>query len=145
MILESAILDVKPGQEAAFERDFATASTCISSVDGYLSHELPRCLEKPGRYLLLARWRTLEAHTECFRRSPQYLGWKRLLHHYYDPFPTVEHLPWFISSKPDRSPGPSILLVDNPAPPRALTARLPEAGGFALNPVSRLPLSAAGR
>ena len=91
MILESAILDVKPGQEAAFERDFVTASVYISSIDGYLSHELQRCLEKPGRYLLLARWRTLAAHTEGFRQSPQYLEWKRLLHHYYDPFPTVEH------------------------------------------------------
>ncbi len=91
MILEVAILDVRPGQEAAFERDFAAASACIRSSDGYLAHELQRCLEKPRRYLLLARWRTLEAHTEGFRKSPQYLEWKRLLHHYYDPFPTVEH------------------------------------------------------
>jgi len=91
MILEVAILDVKPGQEAAFERDFAIASAFISRTAGYVSHELQRCLEKPGRYLLLARWRTLEAHTEGFRKSPQYLEWKRLLHHYYDPFPTVEH------------------------------------------------------
>ena len=91
MILEVATLDVKPGQSAAFERDFATASAFISRTDGYLSHELQRCLEKPGRYLLLVRWRTLEAHTVGFRQSPQYLEWKRLLHHYYDPFPTVEH------------------------------------------------------
>ena len=91
MILESALLDVKPGQESAFERDFAAASVFISSIDGYLSHELLRCLERPGRYLLLARWRTLEAHTEGFRKSPQYLEWKPLLHHYYEPFPTVEH------------------------------------------------------
>lgn len=91
MILEVATLDVKPGQEAAFERDFVTASALISRTDGYVSHELQRCLEKPSRYLLLARWRTLEAHTEGFRKSPQYLEWKRLLHHYYDPFPTVEH------------------------------------------------------
>ena len=33
----------------------------------------------------------LEAHTVGFRGSPQYAEWKRLLHHYYDPFPTVEH------------------------------------------------------
>ena len=91
IILEAATLDVKPGQAAAFERDFATASALISRTDGYLAHELHRCLEKPGRYLLLARWRTLEAHTVGFRSSPQYLEWKRLLHHYYDPFPTVEH------------------------------------------------------
>ncbi len=91
MILEAAVLDVKPGQESGFEHDFAAASAYISSIDGYIAHELQRCIEKPGRYLLLVRWHTLEAHTEGFRKSPQYLEWKRLLHHYYDPFPTVEH------------------------------------------------------
>lgn len=91
MILEVAILDVKPGQEAAFERDFAEASAHISSMAGYLSHELQRCVEKKSRYILLARWKSLEAHTEGFRKSPKYSEWKKLLHHYYDPFPTVEH------------------------------------------------------
>ena len=91
MVLEIAILDVKPGQESSFERDFSVASGCITAVNGYISHELHRCLEKPNRYILLVRWETLEAHTEGFRRSPQYLEWKKLLHHYYDPFPTVEH------------------------------------------------------
>jgi hypothetical protein len=33
----------------------------------------------------------LEDHTEGFRGSPQYQKWKALLHHFYDPFPTVEH------------------------------------------------------
>jgi hypothetical protein len=26
-----------------------------------------------------------------FRESPQYEHWKELLHHFYDPFPEVEH------------------------------------------------------
>jgi len=91
MILEVAILDVKSDCEGSFERDFVTASAYISAIVGYISHELHRCLEKKGRYILLVRWETLEAHTEGFRKSPQYLEWKRLLHHYYDPFPTVEH------------------------------------------------------
>jgi heme-degrading monooxygenase HmoA len=91
MILEVAILDVKQGEEPVFERDFAEASAYISSIDGYISHELQRCLEKPNRYILLVRWQTLESHTEGFRMAPQYLAWKRLLHHYYEPFPTVEH------------------------------------------------------
>jgi heme-degrading monooxygenase HmoA len=91
MILEVAILDVKPGQEAAFESDFMKASAYISSIDGYLSHQLQRCVEKTGRYILLVNWQSLEAHTEGFRKSPQYVEWKKLLHHYYYPFPTVEH------------------------------------------------------
>jgi heme-degrading monooxygenase HmoA len=91
MILEAAVLVVRPTQEEAFERDFAAASKFISCTPGYLSHELQRCLEAKGRYLLLARWETLEAHTEGFRKSPQYAEWKKALHPYYDPFPTVEH------------------------------------------------------
>jgi heme-degrading monooxygenase HmoA len=91
VILEVAILDVKPGHEMDFERDFAQASALIGSIPGYVSHELQRCLEEKGRYILLVRWTTLEAHTENFRKSPQYSEWKKLLHHYCDPFPTVEH------------------------------------------------------
>jgi heme-degrading monooxygenase HmoA len=91
MILEVAILDVRPGSEEAFEAAFAEARPLIASIDGYHGLELQRCLEKPSRYVLLVRWRTLEDHTEGFRGSPQYQRWKALLHHFYDPFPTVEH------------------------------------------------------
>jgi heme-degrading monooxygenase HmoA len=100
MILEVAILDVKPDQTAAFERDFAEASVCISSIAGYISHELQRCIERRSRYILLVRWETLAAHTEGFRKSPQYAEWKKLLHHYYDPFPTVEHYSLVHETKP---------------------------------------------
>ena len=91
MILEVASLDVRPGQEADFEAAFREASAVISSMSGYLSHELQRCVEKENRYLLLVHWQTLEDHTIGFRQSAQYLQWKALLHHFYDPFPTVEH------------------------------------------------------
>ncbi len=91
MILEVAILDVKPGQDAEFEAAFAEAQAIIAGMKGYVSHELQKCLEVNGRYLLLVRWETLEDHTEGFRGSPEYQKWKALLHHFYDPFPTVEH------------------------------------------------------
>ena len=91
MILEVAILDVKAGEEGAFEATFKQASGIISSMPGYLSHQLQRCLEKSNRYILLAQWETLEAHTIGFRDSPEYQEWRKLLHHFYDPFPTVEH------------------------------------------------------
>ncbi len=91
MILEVAILDVKPDQTDAFEQAFRTASAIIASMNGYISHELQRCLEKPNRYILLVRWQTLEDHTVGFRLSAEYQEWRRLLHHFYAPFPTVEH------------------------------------------------------
>jgi len=91
MILEVAILDVKSGFAEEFEFTFNTASTIIASMPGYVSHELQRCLENPNRYILLVQWQTLEDHTIGFRQSPEYEKWQSLLHHFYDPFPTVEH------------------------------------------------------
>ena len=91
MILEVATLDVRPGQEAAFEHAFAEASAIIASMPGYIAHELQRCVEKQNRYLLLVKWRALEDHTVGFRGSAEYQRWKALLHHFYDPFPVVEH------------------------------------------------------
>lgn len=91
MILEVAQLDVLPTKTAEFESAFAEASEIISSAPGYLSHELQRCIEAPAQYVLLVRWETLEDHTEGFRGSDAYQEWKRLLHHFYDPFPSVRH------------------------------------------------------
>ncbi|MEH1860012.1 MAG: antibiotic biosynthesis monooxygenase [Nostoc sp.] len=91
MILEAVMLLVKPGLESDFEVAFKKASNFISSMDGYLSHELHKCIEVQGKYLLLVRWKTLESHTVGFRSSAEYQEWKKLLHHFYEPFPTVEH------------------------------------------------------
>lgn len=112
MILEAVLLNIKAGLATDFESSFNKASKIISSTNGYLSHELHKCLEAEsrgikrvrvplalpelfkrveGKYLLLIRWETLEAHTVGFRSSPEYQEWKKLLHHFYEPFPTVEH------------------------------------------------------
>jgi heme-degrading monooxygenase HmoA len=91
MILEVAVLDIKPGLAKEFEAAFATASTIIALMSGYISHELQHCLENEHRYILLVRWQTLEDHTIGFRQSPQYQEWRSLLHHFYEPFPIVEH------------------------------------------------------
>ena len=91
MILEVAILEVKSGQEKQFEADFELAGKHISSIKGYIKHSLLKCLEQENKYILLVDWENLEDHTEGFRQSTQYQEWKKLLHHYYDPFPTVEH------------------------------------------------------
>lgn len=91
MIFEVAILDVVAGQENEFQAAFATAAPIISSMSGYVSHQLQRCIEKQNRYILLVNWEKLEDHTVGFRGSEGYQEWKKLLHHFYDPFPTVEH------------------------------------------------------
>ena len=91
MILEIAQLQIKHGQCDAFEAAFVKAAPIIAAMGGYVEHTLQRCLENDHRYALLVKWQTLEDHTVGFRGSPQYQQWRALLHHFYDPTPTVEH------------------------------------------------------
>jgi heme-degrading monooxygenase HmoA len=91
MILEVATLDVIPGKEAEFESVFSEAQKIISGMKGYVDHQLHRCVETENRYILLVNWERLEDHTVGFRQSSQYQDWRKLLHHFYDPFPAVEH------------------------------------------------------
>ncbi|WP_376786032.1 antibiotic biosynthesis monooxygenase family protein [Brevibacillus laterosporus] len=39
--------------EQEFEKTFRIASEIISSMNGYISHELQRCMEVEGKFLLL--------------------------------------------------------------------------------------------
>ena len=91
MILEIATLNIKAGMSDDFESAFQQASSIIASMPGYISHDLQKCIEKSDQYLLLVYWQSLEAHTIGFRQSAEYQTWKGLLHHFYDPFPLVEH------------------------------------------------------
>ena len=91
MVLEVAVLNVKPGQEPAFEAAMRSARPLIEVTPGFAGMDVRRCIETPNRYLLSVSWQTLEDHTVGFRQSDRYQHWRALLHHFYDPFPTVEH------------------------------------------------------
>lgn len=91
MILEVAILNIRPNQNQAFEAAFQKAAPIIASMKGYINHQLKKCLEHPNQYILLVNWETLADHEIGFRQSAEYQEWKALLHHFYDPFPTVLH------------------------------------------------------
>jgi heme-degrading monooxygenase HmoA len=91
MITEIALLKIRTGQSPAFEEAFAEAQQIIEQMKGYLKHELQQCLEEDDKYLLIVHWETLEDHTVGFRQSKEYREWQKLLHHFYDPFPVVEH------------------------------------------------------
>jgi len=91
MVLEVAVLDVRPGASEAFEAAFREAQAIVAASPGYERHELRRCVESADRYLLLVWWDSLESHTVGFRQSAAYARWRELLHPFYDPFPTVEH------------------------------------------------------
>ena len=91
MILEAAVFTIKPGEGPNFAQTFPQAEKVLVQAKGYISHELRPCIETPGRYLLLVRWETLEAHTEGFRGSPLFQQWRAVIGPFFDGAPEVEH------------------------------------------------------
>ena len=91
MIIEHALLPVRSGQEADFEAAFAQAAPIIAGMPGFVRLNLSRGIEQPSVYLFVVEWERLEDHTDGFRGSAEYQEWRRLLHHFYEPFPVVEH------------------------------------------------------
>lgn len=90
-VLEVALISVKPGTEADFEKAFDAARTLADSTPGFRGLELRRGVEHPSRYVLLAWWDSVEAHTEGFRNSPEFAEWRRLLGPHFDGMPDVFH------------------------------------------------------
>ncbi len=91
MILEIAQIDVKPGEEAMFEARVKEAVDVFRRAEGCLGLELQRSIEKPSRYRVMIRWRTLENHTVDFRGSPLFQQWRGLVGAHFAAPPEVEH------------------------------------------------------
>ena len=91
MITEHALLEVVPGREHEFVTAMERAKSIIAASPGFHSLRVERCLERPNCFLLLVQWESLEDHTQGFRGSQAYDAWRAALHHFYDPFPVVEH------------------------------------------------------
>lgn len=91
MIVEHGVLPIRPGREADFEAAFAKARPLISVQPGFLGISMSRSVESPNLYLLLVQWESVEAHTEGFRKSPEFGQWRALLHEFYDSPPVIEH------------------------------------------------------
>ncbi len=91
MVLEIAHIHIKAGQAEQFEAAFREAERLLVGVEGYIRHELHRCVEQPDRYVLLAHWRRVEDHTVGFRGSPRFQEWRRLIGPFFDGVPEVLH------------------------------------------------------
>lgn len=91
MILELAILEIKAGQNTAFEANLEKAQAIISQSKGYLGHQFQQCIEEPQKYILLIRWESVEAHEEGFRKSELFKQWRALIGHFFAGPPKVQH------------------------------------------------------
>lgn len=91
MVIEHALLQVDPSEEAAFAAALAQAKPLIAASPGFGGMEVRPALERPGLYLLLVRWDSVAHHRDGFRKSERYQRWRDLLHHFYDPMPVVDY------------------------------------------------------
>ena len=91
MILEVAIIKIKPGEAAKFEAVFPKAELIVSSIPGYISHEMQRCVETKNKYHFLIRWENIDAHLVNFRQSPKFQEFRSLLGGFFAEPPVAEH------------------------------------------------------
>ena len=68
MILEHAVIAVRPGTGPEFEAALTRARPILASCQGFVSLELRRGIEDPDSYLLLVEWETLDDHMVGFRQ-----------------------------------------------------------------------------
>ena len=100
MILEVADIRINPNQKVEFERRVHYAlSNIFAKAKGFRGHQLRRCIETPGRYVLLLDWDTLEDHTVEFRGSPLYSEWRALIGEFFATPPHVEHFELVAASR----------------------------------------------
>lgn len=91
MIFEIAEIEVKAGQEAAFEAGVARAVPLFQRSKGCHGLELQRSIEKPSKYRLVVKWETVENHMVDFRNSEEFQEWRKLVGPYFTSAPAVEH------------------------------------------------------
>ncbi len=91
MILEVAIMKVKPELIKEFEADFPKAAAISATTPGYISHELQRCIETKGKYFCMIRWESIEAHLVNFRESPRREAFRNIIGKYWAEPNFTEH------------------------------------------------------
>jgi heme-degrading monooxygenase HmoA len=91
MVVEIGLIEVTPGAEDAFAAAYAEAKALVTDTPGFLSVRMVRGVESPSRFVLIAEWESVEAHTEGFRGSDRFTQWRTLIGPHFASPPQVEH------------------------------------------------------
>ena len=92
MVLEHAVITVRPGTGQAFEAALAEARQYIAAADGFRSLALHRGIEHDHEYVLLVEWDTLDDHLVGFRGSEAFTAWRALIGPFFEEPPVGIHL-----------------------------------------------------
>jgi quercetin dioxygenase-like cupin family protein/heme-degrading monooxygenase HmoA len=90
-VQEVAVIRVKEGTGASFERAVAAAAPLFQAARGARTLALQRSEEDPLEYRLVVGWDTVADHTEGFRRSAAFAEWRRLIGDFTDGPPQASH------------------------------------------------------
>ncbi len=91
MVLETAIMTVRPGQEELFLAALEQAKSVLAQAKGWRAIHVRRGIERPSTVLLAIEWETLEDHTEGFRGGELFAQWRALIGPFVAEPPQVEH------------------------------------------------------
>ena len=89
MVLEIALIDVRPGSEDAFTAAYGQARHLLDEAEAR-SVRMTRGIESPNRFVLLVEWDSVAAH-EQFRASERFGQWRGLIGPHFTGPPVVEH------------------------------------------------------
>lgn len=99
MIIEHAVLRIKPGMEKDFERALPDGVAFIAASKGFIDLEVRPSVEKPSTYHLIIKWKTVEDHTVGFRESDRFPKWRAIVSPFFAEPPQVEHFAAPVASK----------------------------------------------
>jgi heme-degrading monooxygenase HmoA len=91
MVLEVALIDVRPGEEDAFAQAYARVRATLAGTPGCRSVRMTRGVESPSRFVLLVEWDSVRAHEENFRATDRFTTWRAAIGPYFAGPPRVEH------------------------------------------------------
>ena len=91
MVTEIAIFTAVPGKEDELGQAILRGLEVIRQHPGIISARVERCIEKPGQYVLINIWTSLEAHMTDFRGSPLFPQWRSHINGLYEANPVMLH------------------------------------------------------
>jgi heme-degrading monooxygenase HmoA len=91
MVLEIADITVLPGTGDDFAAAVREGIRYVADTPGFRNARLTRCIETPGRFVLMIEWDSVEAHTVGFRDSENFGRWRGHIGPFLDGQPRVEH------------------------------------------------------
>jgi quinol monooxygenase YgiN len=91
MVTEIAFFTAVPGKEEELGQAILRGLEVIRQHPEVISARVERCIEKPGQYVLINIWTSLEAHMTDFRGGPLFPQWRSHITGLYEANPVIFH------------------------------------------------------